>query len=158
MIKKFILVFILSVLGVGLFVLNNYLQKQDSFILKEIYKYDKLIFELKKINKINKEIKKTNIPIFTHKQAQQIILNTLDNLSKQFKVVVHNYQDENNMIKVDFALLKELKRKKDILEVEKLFLGFYPVLTIYKNFVYQNPKILLHNYLIILYGDKNAKR
>jgi putative ribosome biogenesis GTPase RsgA len=138
--------------------LNNYLDKENALIQKRINRYEILIFKLKKIDSINKKLAKYHIPVLSHATAQLLILNTLDDLSKKYKIRVENYEDENDTIKVDFFVFKELKYLKDKKRIKRIFEGFFPINTVYKDFVYQNHKVLAHLNFILLYKAQNDKR
>ena len=80
MIVRYFLIIFLTLFSITLYEADNYIKTKTHYIQKEYEKYERLIRKIKKIDKINKKIEKLDIPVYSKKEAQDIILNKIDSL------------------------------------------------------------------------------
>jgi len=153
MYKKIFLVVILNITIILLIIAQKYIDSKNSYLNKEIKKYNFLINELSKINKINKKIE--NIKIYTYKEAENKELNTIDKLIKS-NFQIQTYEIKSNTIYSSLILDSSLNKKIKNNLINLFFLK-YPFV-IFKNLQLSDDKLNLQIKLAAPFKENNVKK
>ncbi len=153
MYKKIFLVVILNITIILLIIAQKYIDSKNSYLNKEIKKYNFLINELSKINKINKKIE--NIKIYTYKEAENKELNTIDKLIKS-NFQIQTYEIKSNTIYSSLILDSSLNKKIKNNLINLFFLK-YPFV-IFKNIQLSDNKLNLQIKLAAPFKENNVKK
>ncbi|NPA11266.1 MAG: hypothetical protein GXO62_03395 [Epsilonproteobacteria bacterium] len=142
MILKYIAVLLLSISGILLYMADNYVNKQNYYLQKDLRSYSKLISELHKIQTVNMLIQKSNIPVFSKNEAKNNILNTIDSLKKVLPIEVLSYDYKNSSIQTKISLNTSIKTEKE----KRAFLDLFKTKT----------PIIIYHYVDIANNRVNA--
>ena len=153
MYKKIFLIVILNITIIFLIIAQKYIDSKNSYLNKEIKKYNFLINELSKINKINKKIE--NIKIYTYKEAENKELNTIDKLIKS-NFQIQTYEIKSNTIYSSLILDSSLNKKIKNNLINLFFLK-YPFV-IFKNLQLSDDKLNLQIKLAAPFKENNVKK
>jgi hypothetical protein len=153
MIYRLLIITLLTIAALFLFEFNNYLEKKNYYLQKEINKYQKLINELKKINIINKKLYQLHIPIFSKNEAQNILLEKIDQTDKKLPLNIKNYSLTQNTV---YALLYTHTNSKHKKEIIDLFKTKIPIVK-FDSFETEKQNIKIQFKYILPFKDENGK-